>query len=831
MSRETTPDGQELLPKARKDPFDPFVQVSALTEEEVNTRRRRSSRTWKPVTLTAPFLLSVIFITIGLVVLVVWLLRKSNADQGILFAPNINDLPLRTSYLYLYLPTLVSVVYSFLWTWIDLDVKRMEPFFQLSKPGGASAEDSILLHYPFDFLAMVPIKALKRRHWSVFASSMIMVLIFWGLTPTQSGLFAIRTINVTDGFSTRYADYTHIDEQGNLSALYAQSVYNIAWLNESLPTFMTKDLMLAPFGPHANDSVLETNASYTGYTTSYSLDLICEPPTSSSNGAGMIYYESINGCNFSAPTFRPAGGNDTSKPYDAFYAGHMGSDGTQNWYLEDSFSCPDSFFARWSKSNTTEIESRTLDSLGNVGQADFTALFCTIHYHQQDVEATIALPDNSVLQVVPYGENKALPIHLIDTTEFERYSMNEQQTPLSRLDYPYTTWPSQDTELLSMPLNLDYIPQMAAFAIGAYRRPIEDYLDPITMRMSYQAAFRLLFARRLSDIFSRDLTLLDLRDTVRRYDTQAVVVIPGFAYAVLSLLGMIICLSLVVLRHVCSRSNGLRKDPSTIAALMDLSCADPTLVATFAHIGTLPMHKLEAEMRGRILAIEAVAAGTEYEHRLVLKGSVSDEGKTMRSTSTDRDATESASWKGVRPNELRSLVGVTFILVQAFAGVSFTIIYCQANNVNGLPLPSSSMFVRQLVENYIPIAVATLIEPFWLVLNRVICMLQPWEEMRRGNAKASRSLELNYHSLPPQFVFWRALKARHVQLAFICLMSILANGLTLALGGLMYENTVSVRRATQFAARYTPTLKLLHYGKSVQCARHRFRDPIGDHQR
>jgi len=298
------------LAESQKGSLRPIRASLCPERREIQLQETKDVAHLDPITLTAPFLLSVILIAIGLIVLVVWLLRESNADQGILFAPNINDLPLRKSFLYLYLPTLVSVIYSFLWTWIDLDVKRLEPFFQLPKPGGASAENSILLHYPFDILAMVPIKALKRKHWSVFASSMIMVLIFWGLTPTQYGLFAVRTITVTEDFSTKYAEYTHIDEQGSLSALYAQSVFNIAWLNESLPSFMTKDLMLAPFGPHTNDSTLESNASYTGYTTSYSLDLICEPPTSTNNGAGIIYYESINGCNCSAPSLGPVGAND-----------------------------------------------------------------------------------------------------------------------------------------------------------------------------------------------------------------------------------------------------------------------------------------------------------------------------------------------------------------------------------------------------------------------------------------------------------------------------------------------------------------------------------------
>ena len=89
-------------------------------------------------------------------------------------------------------------------------------------------------------------------------------------------------------------------------------------------------------------------------------------------------------------------------------------------------------------------------------------------------------------------------------------------------------------------------------------------------------------------------------------------------------------------------------------------------------------------------------------------------------------------------------------------------------------------------------------------------MLQPWEEMRQGNAKATRSLEVNYHSLPPQFVFWRALKARHVQLALTCFMTIPANGLAAALGGLMYEDTVIMSNPASFSSKYIPTLKTLN---------------------
>lgn len=46
---------------------------------------------------------------------------------------------------------------------MDLDTKRLEPYFQMSKPGGALFKESANLHYSFDFVALAPIEAFRRR--------------------------------------------------------------------------------------------------------------------------------------------------------------------------------------------------------------------------------------------------------------------------------------------------------------------------------------------------------------------------------------------------------------------------------------------------------------------------------------------------------------------------------------------------------------------------------------------------------------------------------------------------------------------------------------------
>ena len=109
-------------------------------------------------------MLSLVVVTsIVMVVLLEYLSRRSQRDGAIVFANADGSFTSFQTFLFFYFPTILAVLYSTLWSWIDLDAKRLEPYFQLSKPAGASAEKSLLLHYPLDFLAFVPLRAAKLR--------------------------------------------------------------------------------------------------------------------------------------------------------------------------------------------------------------------------------------------------------------------------------------------------------------------------------------------------------------------------------------------------------------------------------------------------------------------------------------------------------------------------------------------------------------------------------------------------------------------------------------------------------------------------------------------
>lgn len=124
---------------------------------------------WRPISFKAPVLGTLLFVTLALIAILEILAHISSRNNnenggGLAFAETQEDLPAGILFLYLYLPTIIAVIYSMTWAWIDLDAKRLEPWYQLSKPEGATAQDSLLLQYPFDFLAFVPKKAGQNKY-------------------------------------------------------------------------------------------------------------------------------------------------------------------------------------------------------------------------------------------------------------------------------------------------------------------------------------------------------------------------------------------------------------------------------------------------------------------------------------------------------------------------------------------------------------------------------------------------------------------------------------------------------------------------------------------
>ncbi|KAK5155716.1 hypothetical protein LTR04_005761 [Oleoguttula sp. CCFEE 6159] len=743
------------------------------------------------------------------------LLTLSQRQQGIIFASDINDLPLSQVFGYLYLPNILAVIYSFIWSWIDLDAKRLEPYYQLSKDGGASAKDSLLLHYPFDFVAAVPLKAMKRGHWPVFFASTAMVLVFWGVTPSQAGIFGTESVTRTSPMpilvSTSYTTFEQ--QQSGLTSIYAQSVYNIAWLNETPPAFMTRDYVLAPFGPKMPLSSVEHSETWTAPTQSYSVDVECEVAVLNLTDN---CYTSSKGCSYdlNGQSVSPV---TNATDYAGILAGYSTDAGNANFYLKGS--CPpglnQSFFVTWSKRlNATDIN-------GYVA-LNTTALYCEPTYYQQQVNATVAPPQMTVLNAVPIGPKTSMPADMLNTGSFEEELSSTQNRFETRGDYPDSRWPDQSQRLFDWSPKFDQFwpdQRIRDFGIAVHRRSPDDYLNQSVLQETYQAAYRLLFVRHMSNILKADLDPGSMRLGERSYTTQSVVAVPAFIYVVEGLLGAVIVSTLVLLYLSVIRPRKLSFNPANIASLMSLVADSSPILAILSDKDRVSEQALHQTLRDTTFRL------SRDDQSGSCRLEVAQEMIHPTTRPKDTMEQEHGPVRGVRPLEHRMQTDLMLLTLQVGILTTLVVLKAKIARSNGISLPTSNQFVRQLLENYLPMAFGTFIEPVWVVLNRLMCVLQPFEDLRRGKSTAARSMTIDYTSLPPQLVIWKALRARHILLGAICAMALLANVLAVALQRLLYENLVSIPYSTTFVSLYTPKLD----GRSLGVASPSHAYVVSDH--
>ena len=118
---------------------------------------------WQPWTFRYGTLTGLVLSTGGLIA-VLGLLQWYELVQGAIYFTNGTNFTDSQTFTFRYLPTILIVLYGICWSWVDLDVKRLEPWYQLGRSTGCTAGESILLDYPADFLPVVPIRAAKQRY-------------------------------------------------------------------------------------------------------------------------------------------------------------------------------------------------------------------------------------------------------------------------------------------------------------------------------------------------------------------------------------------------------------------------------------------------------------------------------------------------------------------------------------------------------------------------------------------------------------------------------------------------------------------------------------------
>ncbi|KAL8917668.1 MAG: hypothetical protein Q9172_005731 [Xanthocarpia lactea] len=749
------------------------------------------SRCWKPITLQAPLLLGVAGVTFSSTAILIYLSWKSRNDGGLAFARPDEDFSLIVVFASFYLPTLLAVTLGMFWSWVDLDTKRLEPYFQLSKPHGASAADSIHLHYPFDFVAIAPIRAFKRRHWSVFLSGTTTTVIFWLITPLLGAVFTEnRVTRSLDSTAATVADLVSSTTSGTrLDAGIMTDAYGITWLGQDFPDFVTADGAVAPFELKSGDRSRDSGMTWTATTNLYTTELICTPAKIGGNPETGHTFDNGRGCR-TDPIAIPSG----SDKYCAFYIGYF-NDPRIAWslvYLGCPRSASHSFLAIWAASE-------------NSTYTNITALFCEPTYAVQRVEATVMAANNTLVKSVPVGPPVALSNDLFNTTDFEYLIGVGAPAQSPRAEVTRTEVIDQWPRIKDLNVKWPVGGNMVGFALGASQRSPDDYFDSTVLASSFQAAHQLLFGLAIRRLVSNATVTPGLRHGLATSEVKAIVVVSVLPVVVEVFFGLVTLFILTLLALSSTRKIQLRADPASIAEIIDLI-------------------KPSGTRTSNVSTAMDLCQGT---HPIKLRdGKLSTSPANLANASTPLATVTKSFQTSARPLEMTMKLGTLFLMILCGAVIVLVAVYVQISRANGLPLPSTNQTVKQLVLNYIPIMFATLLEPFWILLNRMLCILQPFEEIRQGRAKPSQSLDVKYTSLPPQLIFWRALRARHLLLVAVCLIGFSANFLAVALGALFEENWVQTESPTRYFSATASTINQTALDRVTQGSPNPYEEPL-----
>lgn len=146
-----------------------------MHDEQVNFSRLRTKQSgsailasadkthWRPLTQRLTTLAATTLITLILLGLVI-VLHYLDYRHGAIFTLQTSEsLSVLTNFQVRYLPTILTVLYGMWISSIDLDVRRLEPWYNLSCDPNPHHSSPLLCTYDVDFVLTVVVRAFRNR--------------------------------------------------------------------------------------------------------------------------------------------------------------------------------------------------------------------------------------------------------------------------------------------------------------------------------------------------------------------------------------------------------------------------------------------------------------------------------------------------------------------------------------------------------------------------------------------------------------------------------------------------------------------------------------------
>lgn len=723
--------------------------------------------------------------------------QYSTRQGGLVFFDDTDDVSALQSFGYNYVPIIIALILLVFWSVTDFDVLRLEPYFQLSKPGGAPAT-VLFINYNFGQTILTPINAARRRHWLVLWVSLLTLSIRMILPALQSTIFELREVQVIR--------HENMQSWPTLVGLETQATWMSTQANDTVDSVLSSDERLrrsrssqyavapveVPDGEQQSDVIWKldqtlywADVSCQNVPVNKKLNVSIETPE---HGLQRVSWDA-SGIDLS-DTYGAAKECVLDFHYDSVFFPE--TDYLQVRYWEPSIDATtEAEYPDTTKAFTAtgcdpydlygmliSVNATTDGSKETEYSASGLAFACDIMYYK--AQAQVAMHPNSSIE--------SIRLHHATTRTLtaKEFNIDHFQALLSQRA-PYTS----DMIFISNNSTNGGRTVTELPVISEELGDLQPLLTLDTSSIMTQAEFTSKITRDVKQTFI--LTLGRLFDPDReptiiaavRSTTQVAIAVVTFAALWSELiLGLAALTGVYLLFLYRSRETFLQCDPGSIGAMCSIAAdifhpnnilSEP--LAEFHQFSTRQMRRIFKNARCHW---RSSPSGHNRLEILAEDGSPVQLGENLRT----------------RNDPMPHFLVIPFFIVEFLALAAVIILMALvvqslARDGRFRHLTQSDSSSLQVVLSFLPSVVASSVSSLCTSIHRNLSVLEPWVHLQRGMATARSSLSLNYASQSPVAIFCKSVRDRHILLGLVSIACVINMVLTVVAGGLFTQEMTS----------------------------------------
>ncbi|KAJ5740014.1 hypothetical protein N7533_012798 [Penicillium manginii] len=786
------------------------AQWDAPFRAPVTDRHRQG---WRPLALRVPYLASLVCLMTTMFLLLEGLRQYSNRQGGLVFFDDTDDVSALQSFAYNYIPIIIALILLVFWTVTDFDVLRLEPYFQLSKPGGAPAT-VLFINYNFGQTILTPINAARRRHWLVLWVSLLTLSIRMILPALQSTIFELREVQVIQHENMQsWPTLVDVETQATWMSTQANNtIDSILSSDERLRRSRSSQYAIAPV--EVPDDEKQADVIWQLDQTLYWADLSCQnvPVNRKLNvsietpehGMQRVSWDAA-GIDLS-DTYGAAKECVLDFHYDSVFFPE--TDYLQVRYWEPSINATtEAEYPHTTKAFTAtgcdpydlygmliSVNATKDGSTETEYSASGLAFACDIMYYK--AQARVAMHPNSSIE--------SIHLHHATTRNLsaKEFNIDHFQALLSQRA-PYTS----DMIFISNNSTDGGRTVTELPVISEELGDLQPLLTLDTSSIMTQAEFTSKITRDVKQTFI--LTLGRLFDPDRdptiiaaiRSTTQVAIAVVTFAALWSELiLGLAALTAVYLLFLYRSRETFLQCDPGSIGAMCSIA-ADIFHPDNILSEPLVEFHQFSTRQMRRIFKNarchwRSSSSGHNRLEILAEDGSPVQLGENLRT----------------RNDPMPHFLVIPFFIVEFLALAAVIILMALvvqslARDGRFRHLTQSDSSSLQVVLSFLPSVVASSVSSLCTSIHRNLTVLEPWVHLQRGMATARSSLSLNYASQSPVAIFCKSVRDRHLLLGLVSIACVVNMALTVVAGGLFtQEMTTSTLPTKDLTLNYSSSV-------------------------